>query len=762
MARVVRVPALLIVLGILALTGVGLVIVGTAGIGRPGFSPTEGVRAAGTPTPGGGSPINASAGARANQPSPTPSPLLPTPALAASTPSPGSFPTVIPVTAVIPTATAEPWIRLSPDTGPPGTIVQIEGYDPNPPPTPSANGQIPTDHVNACWGDCQDGLHEEALERTWSAGAPGHFTVRFVVPAAPWLTAAGPHPLAPGDYTVGVACFGPASLATKGPGYVPCGRQPARATATFYLTGPASPHCQTAPCARLTLSPDHGPPGTEVQVGGWAPLNEIVGDRPFVYDLVVETPGARADAPFHIGYAQQDLDGSIRGSARLPLAVGAAGPLTPGPWTLALQAIIPTRANAAVPTSSAEIAMTQLGPAPALSLRVLLAPLAFAVSAAPDWASLGPLHPLAIQPSASAPAIAVDPSNPRRLAYCGSDGIQVSANDGQRWSTVPTGGAVQAAAGSPYQFQPTTTTSPPICGTLAVDPIHPGSFYAAFGMIRTEYHSAPPYFAIAFVTADAGRTWRLVPPPSGLDLSTFGGFQVGDHAVLAVFSSPTQTLPAPSFAVQATFDGGKTWASGQLPCPAAGPCVRFGAADLVVTGMGAMLPQSIERSTDSGRSWFPPSWPSSVVTRYGSNQLVALGPTTIALISSGPGDPSYPFLLSTDGGATWEVVALPTVPGSALDPPHLPTALTMLPDGSLLGWNNTPPSGAGYWDLLQPGAAAWCRAADAALPGAWGSMAPFRVIGDRLWWIDGSDPTLVPLRIESLAISALSCGPREG
>jgi hypothetical protein len=178
--------------------------------------------------------------------------------------------------------------------------------------------------------------------------------------------------------------------------------------------------------------------------------------------------------------------------------------------------------------------------------------------------------------------------------------------------------------------------------------------------------------------------------------------------------------------------------------------------------MGAMLPQSIERSTNGGRIWAPPKWPDVVSTRYSSAELVALGPTTTALISSGLGNPDYPFLLSTDGGATWEVVALPTVPGSALDPPHVPTALTMLTNGSLLGWNDTPPSGTGGWDLLQPGAAAWCRAADTAVPGARGSMSPFQVIGDRLWWIDEPGPTVVPLQIRSVAISALRCGPREG
>jgi hypothetical protein len=598
----------------------------------------------------------------------------------------------------------------------------------------------------------------EALTRVWSQTRPGYFTMRFVVPSAPWLTAGGPHPLTPGDYTVGVPCLAQPPVVAKGPGFVPCDRQSAEATATFHLTGPGSPRCQTMLCAQLTLSPDRGPPGTEIQVGGWAPLNLIIDDAPIGYNLVIETSGASTNAPAQLGYVQQDLDGSIHGTARLPLWLGPADLLTPGKYVLALETLIPAEANGAVPTPSTEITMLPLGKERAPNLRVVLAPTTFIVSAAPTWASLGSIRPIGIQPgvSSNAAAIAGDPAHPRRLAYCASNGIPVSEDGGQRWSTISTAGIALATGGSPYELISPASNAPG-CSTLALDPAHSGSLYATFILIRTEFHSAPPTYAIGFFTDDAGKTWHLVPPPTGLDLSTFGGFQVTGRAVLALFAQPAQS-PLPPPLVEATSDGGRTWNSARLPCPATRPCVRWGAADLVVTGMGASLPQLIERSTDDGRTWTLPSWPSVVATRYGASQLVALGPTTIALVSTGLANPAYPFLLSTDSGATWQVLALPALPHTDSAPLSFP-GLIMLPNGDLLAWENGAPVSSVHWDLVKPGATAWCSVSGAALPGGVADSAPFQIIGDRLWWLESANlPGNNQLTIKGAAISALHCG----
>lgn len=242
-------------------------------------------------------------------PSPRAAPASPTSVLATPVPSPTLAPTATPTGS---------WISLSPASGPPGTIVEVHGYVPHAPTPHIVNGQAEPSHGNGCWDGCPNGLREDALPLIWSTTQPGHFTMPFVVPSAPWVTADGAHSLTPGDYTIGVTCLIPPTVAKKGPGFVPCDQRPTAATTTFHLTGPGSPRCQTAPCAQLTLSPDHGPPGTEVQVSGWAPLNDIIGNQPFVYNLVIENSGSNASVPFQLASVQQDLDGSIHGTARQP------------------------------------------------------------------------------------------------------------------------------------------------------------------------------------------------------------------------------------------------------------------------------------------------------------------------------------------------------------------------------------------------------------------------------------------------------------
>src|SRR5919202_4674422 len=114
--------------------------------------------------------------------------------------------------------------------------------------------------------------------------------------------------------------------------------------------------------------------------------------------------------------------------------------------------------------------------------------------------------------------------------------------------------------------------------------------------------------------------------------------------------------------------------------------------------------QGIAYSTDGGRTWRTPAWPSWVDLTYpGPRELVALSPTAVALLVGGSG---YPFRLSRDGGRTWEVIALPALPGSG-GAEQFP-GLQMLPDGALLA------SGMHWW-LLPPGSTRWCALTGVAL-----------------------------------------------
>jgi hypothetical protein len=723
-STVVGLVALALVVGVLVL------------VGRPdgGPSATPG-RLPATITPSRVAAITPLAQAR---PVPTPSPavVVPRPTPTAATP------TAAALARASPTATGA-WIPLVPDRGRPGARVELQGY------LPDASGAATSQadpHANVCWAACPGGLADEGLPLQWSPDQPGHFAVTFTVPAAPWLDGAGFHPLTIGDYVVGFECPPVAAPPPKGPGKVPCSHASAAVTATFHLTGPVPTACGTLPCGHLDLSPASGPPGTLVQVRGWAPLNSVlIADRPFPYQLVL----ARGDGPSDTlnGELQQDPDGTLVGSFRVPLTLGDVGDLTPGAYTVALQTFAAGPVGATSPTG-----VTATPMAKGSAIWPTLAPMPFTVTAPLTWAILGSRQPLWIQPSADVfgvGAFAVDPADPRRLAYCAPGAVRLSSDGGATWANLPTDTVGSAAAETPFEF-PAGLPAPPRCAAVALDPRHPASVYVAFSMEKVAYHSAPPTFLVGFATADAGRTWRALPAPPGdqLDQFAFGGFEVTDRGVLALFSAPQTTPGPPPTLVEQTTDGGRSWLPAELTCPAPGPCVRWGAASTSITGMGATLPQPIEVSPDGGRTWASPSWPGEVWLRRGSAELFATGPTTVALLGTGL---DYPLLISSDGGQTWRDVALPTLP-SAAGGTSGSSDLTILPDGRLLA------AAENGWLLLGPGATAWCPVAGAPLPPS--GFARPRPIGARLWWLEDRGAT--DAGATSVSVAGLRCGPAAG
>jgi hypothetical protein len=183
-----------------------------------------------------------------------------------------------------------------------------------------------------CWQDCLTGFVEHDQPVEWSAAEPGQFTAHFTVPDIPWLSADGPVPLEPGDYTVSVQCLGP--------NVEECALKEGQAGATFHLTGPASTRCgPEQPCAELHFSPDQAAPGAQVTLTGWAPVVETFGDQPSGYSLVIQVPGANSQT-VQIGQIKQALNGKISGAFAVPLQLPGAGLLPPGPYDIALQAYI--------------------------------------------------------------------------------------------------------------------------------------------------------------------------------------------------------------------------------------------------------------------------------------------------------------------------------------------------------------------------------------------------------------------------------------
>jgi BNR/Asp-box repeat len=234
-------------------------------------------------------------------------------------------------------------------------------------------------------------------------------------------------------------------------------------------------------------------------------------------------------------------------------------------------------------------------------------------------------------------------------------------------------------------------------------------------------------------------------------MGEFSSFQVTGRVVQALYGRPAAApAQAPALAVVQTTDGGRTWAPAHLTCPASGPCLRWGAAPGPFSPMGAPAPQGIAYSTDGGRTWRTPAWPSWVDLNYpGPKALVALSRTEVALLAGGS---EYPFRLSYDGGRTWEVIALPALPGTAGGAAQIP-GLQMLPDGALLAQAQS--AGMPWW-LLRPGTTRWCPVSGAALP-AW--PAALRVIDGRVLWLAGGPFRPGVLSLTSVPLSSLRCGP---
>src|SRR5437773_3655667 len=375
----------------------------------------------------------------------------------------------------------------------------------------------------------------------------------------------------------------------------------------------------------------------------------------------------------------------------------------------------------------------------------MIASVPFTITGAQGWAGLPAMHPVTIQRTGMDP-IGADPGNSRRFAYCGNGAIKLTTNAGSTWSTISLAGVRAASAPTNYPIPGSFTASLLSCASVALDSRYPGTLYAVFSAVPRN-SGPPPFYFVAYVTRNSGRTWQPVPVPAKSEMGRFGGFRVSASGVQALFwwETTTDSSQAPQFLVEQTTDGGRTWPAASLRCPVSGPCIGLGPQD---NGrcMAVGEWQAIEISSDGGRSWSSPGWPSRL-SACTTSELVGLGSNSmVAVDQMGP----YPLMSSSDGGSSWEDVALPLLPGADADPGNLQGSLQILPDGRLLL--------AGYrWYLLGSGATAWCSIA-AAPPisnGEW-SASPL-LIGDRLYWSDPTAGAAVGVTPRSFPISAVHC-----
>jgi hypothetical protein len=591
------------------------------------------------------------------------------------------------------------WIKLSPDSGAPGSTVQIDGFLPGGPGTAESQDGKNITHANVCWQSCLEGFVETSQQVEWSQSEPGSFKLEFIVSPIPWLGEKGVQAMNPGDYSVSLQCLG-GELSG-------CALLEGQPEATFHLSGPASEQCQSGQaCASLNFVPAQAEPGVEVNVKGWAPLVSLVDGQPFGYNLVFLAQGENGPAQT-VGQVSQDLQGNISGSFQVPQQLISAGEIQPGSYNLALQAFTG-------PPGSGKTALVAVTP--------------FEVTQTLTWSDLKLSNPLWVQPSADliAPEISADSGSPQRMAYCATGGIQVSLDGGISWSSVPVEAVKPAAEDSGYPlFIQGGSSEQPACLTVTMDALHPSSYFAVFQAMDKQF-GAPPVFFMGYFTTDGGFTWSQVPAPPGANAETFGGFWSDGQGIVQALFSPENNQSGESQPplVEQSGDGGKNWSAAALICPASGPCVRWGAAPAQIPGMGSPLPQFVFVSNDGGNTWTDSGL--SVELRMGGpNELAAFSDTQAALLASGS---DYPVQTSQDGGKTWQVVGLPGLPvvtGAPLD------GLQILPDGSLIA----QPSDNSAWLRLPSGADRWCDLSPGLLPAA---PTRLQTAGSQVWWLNPS------------------------
>ena len=428
---------------------------------------------------------------------------------------------------------------------------------------------------------------------------------------------------------------------------------------------------------------------------------------------------------------------TVRGCGTL-----TASPLAATPGTVVefsgyapLQSVIGSRYPFAFQLSAST---TKPGRAGAVieSPQMTVGPATLKVLPALAFQSLGRYRALSAVVAGDVP-ISANPADPAYVGWCAGGHITVHGPEGNY--AVPVSGAMQQLART-GAYQPQV---PPRCDALALGPT-PGSLFASFAVQPTD--QVPVFGDVALFTTDAGRKWSPVPVPAGSKPVYFGGFRHAGDGVEALFSASTPSSDRQSEApLLETFLGdGHGWTRAAFACPAVGPCITFGAHVLGNCAQG-LDSQSVIASADHGARWMAaapmgPFAPAAIQT-CSLATLVAISPRTSLLVASNtvlPSTSPFDILLTSDGGRSWHVVALPPLPAGAVtgpqDVPPGPGDLVVLNDGALLAVDQQT------WYLLVPGSGAWCpvRAAATSGTGSYVISNSFAAVGHELWWLTSS------------------------
>jgi hypothetical protein len=568
---------------------------------------------------------------------------------------------------------------LSPAAGPPGTVVTLHGYLAS-----MRNATTAQRHEAAFGGDIAfggfaAGLHISADAITWSSTQPGHFITTIRVPVTNWLTPNGTAVLAPGSYQISLRCFG---LSVRG-----CAGGPDQLSATFTLTG-SVPKAPVS--AYLSFSPPAAAVGALVRVTGWAPLTNVIG-QPFGYNLVWGPDGTTAAS------IRQSLTGRLSGTFRVPAYVGT-GPTRAGNVTLSLSYMFLRGKTGDYKISAGKKKFDGL---------VKLAPTRFRVVEGIRWSALDAVP---VRQSAAPSGIWVSPDGSQVLV-AGLSGSFLAGTPGALHS-VSLNGVAALAASQGYPM-----LAPGVVGSVRGVAAFPLSRFITVSTYAAQYGSAPPAFASPFVSTDGGATWRTLPVPSGMTYGDFVGFRTAGSVVFALWSKGRTTI------AEETANGGQTWSAGSPPCPATGACLMLGPGPGAYEGMGTPEVQLVWRQ-NRHHQWVTAA---SEDVNIATLQLSALLHGDALLVDSGA---PYPVQLSSDGGRTWQNVAVPNPPGTASGAGSPYTNLLLLPNGELLG--SVPGStGATAWYVLPAGQSRWQSVPSAILPP---TAVDLTIADGQLWW----------------------------
>ncbi len=380
-------------------------------------------------------------------------------------------------------------IQLVPDSGPPGTYVTVHGD------VPSAIDRKTQNDGSVSFGAWPNGLSMMPNAVTWSKTHPGHFTTNFRVPMVSWLSPRGPVALSAGTYRVGIQCFGG--------GIAGCGGGPYQASASFRLTGTIRHHDLTP---TLRVRPKAAPPGAMVTISGWAPLTSESAGMPNGYGLVWHSAQSTTLVP--VGAVKQRANGNLYGTIRVPAA--ASNVRLQGKGHLSLQSWSP------------------------MTLARSFDSTAFDVTSPQAWTNILSGQTVANLASNQNRGYAIPlATRGSRLYTSAGSHLWTSDNSGRSWTRVAMGplkSALQAKGYVPFW------QSNLVGLTLA-----PGSTKQLFASIPTENpkQGAPPIIDLGLFSPNGGRTWKFAPPPTGMGLQDFGGFQIEGSSMWAWWQSPS-------------------------------------------------------------------------------------------------------------------------------------------------------------------------------------------------------------------------------